>query len=146
MSVGSFNLRVYALIVNEYEEILLSDEYRFGKFFTKFPGGGVEQGEGIIDALHREISEELHLDLRGFSFFFVNDFYQASAFDQNQQLVSFYYRIHIEKKVFPVNEYVIPFKDEGEKQRWKSIANLTVNELTFPIDKIVLEKLQNFNS
>ena len=54
-----FNLRVYGLIVNQKSEVLLSDEYRFGTFFTKFPGGGIEFGEGIIEALKRELIEEL---------------------------------------------------------------------------------------
>ena len=46
-----FNLRVYALILNESNHILVSDECRFGHFFTKFPGGGIEANEGVLDAL-----------------------------------------------------------------------------------------------
>lgn len=145
MSINKFNLRVYALIINENKEILLSDEFRFGKFFTKFPGGGVELGEGIIDALHREMLEELNLVLSDFQFFYVNDFYQPSAFDQNQQIVSFYYKTELKKSKFLIESYSIPFHEDGEKQRWVNIDSLTEKELTFPIDKLILRKLQNRN-
>ncbi|MEN9742552.1 MAG: hypothetical protein RLZZ65_357 [Bacteroidota bacterium] len=138
-----FNLRVYALIVNEFQEILLSDENRFGKFFTKFPGGGVEKGEGIQEALYRELQEELDLKIKQASFFYFNDFHQASAFDQSS-LVAFYYRIDVKKADIPLNfaAYEIPFEQEQELNRWKAIAQLQKDELTFPIDQIVLEKLQ----
>ena len=46
-----FNQRVYGLLINESQDILISDEFRFDTYFRKFPGGGVEYGEGIIDAL-----------------------------------------------------------------------------------------------
>ncbi len=145
MSIIKFNLRVYALIINEKKEILLSDEFRFGNFFTKFPGGGVELGEGIIDALHREMSEELNLELNDFQFFYVNDFYQGSAFDEKQQIVSFYYKTELKKSKFLTEPYCIPFFEEGEKQRWVNIDSLTEKELTFPIDKLVLNKLKTSN-
>ena len=44
--------RAYGILINEAQEVLVSDEFRFGRYFRKFPGGGVEKGEGIIDALH----------------------------------------------------------------------------------------------
>ncbi|MEY3727271.1 MAG: hypothetical protein RL098_731 [Bacteroidota bacterium] len=134
-----FNLRVYALIINEFNEILLSDEYRF---FTKFPGGGVEPQEGIEAALHRELQEELGLVVNDVSFFYFNEFHQASAFDQSN-LVAFYYLIRLQKHDFPASEpYQTPFEIEQEKQRWRSIQKLNSKDLTFPIDKIVLEKLK----
>lgn len=64
-----FNLRVYALIIDESNRILISDECRFGHFFTKFPGGGIEANEGITDALKRELQEELSVEMLDASFF-----------------------------------------------------------------------------
>lgn len=143
--MSKFNLRVYALLINEKQEILLSDENRFGKFFTKFPGGGVEHGEGIQEALFRELQEELHLEISGADFFYFNEFHQASAFDQSN-LVAFYYIVNIQKAAVPLQEegYTIPFEQEQELQRWKAIQELQKDELTFPIDQKVLEKLKDF--
>ena len=143
--MSKFNLRVYALLINEKQEILLSDEYRFGKFFTKFPGGGVEHGEGIQDALFRELQEELLIEITSADFFYFNEFHQASAFDQSN-LVAFYYIVNIQKATVQLQEegYTIPFEQEQELQRWKAVQELQKDELTFPIDQKVLEKLKAF--
>lgn len=140
--MNQFNLRVYALIVNEKKEILLSDEFEFGRFFTKFPGGGVELGEGILDALHRELKEELNLEITNPAFFYFNEFYQQSGFNPKHQLVAFYYLVECHSSEFEGQSYEIPFREEGEKQRWVSINNLTSDELTFPVDKAAFEKLK----
>lgn len=138
-----FNLRVYGLIINDKQEVLLSDENRFGHFFTKFPGGGIEAGEGILEALHREFIEELNLEIKDATPFYYNDFYQESAFRKEDQIISFYYLVKCDLSKIKVIDYEIPFDEEGEKQRWFAINDLTENDLTFPIDKIVLTKLKN---
>lgn len=138
-----FNVRVYGLLINSKKEILVSDERRNGFSFTKFPGGGLEFGEGVVDALIREFSEELAIDVSIGELFYVNDFFQLSAFNENHQLLSFYYFVnYIKSEELGQEKYSFPLKEEGEKQRWVSIDKLKETDFTFPIDKIVIEKIK----
>jgi len=140
----SFNLRVYGLLINDRNEILISDERRNGHSFTKFPGGGLEFGEGLIDGLKREFQEELSIEIEVEELFYVNDFHQVSAFNDNHQLISFYYLVKYDcfSKI-GVTKYEIPLTSDGEKQRWIPISELTEHDFTFPIDKIVIEKMRS---
>ena len=141
----SFNVRVYGLLINSNNELLLSDERRGGVSFTKFPGGGLEFGEGVTDALIREFSEELAIDVTVGDLFYVNDFFQASAFNENHQLLSFYYFVNYNKcEEIGQERYQFPLLDDGEKQRWVAITDLTESNFTFPIDKVVIEKLKSY--
>ena len=54
MSVSRFNIRVYGIWIDEDDKVLLSDEFFRDTYMTKFPGGGLELGEGTIDGLKRE--------------------------------------------------------------------------------------------
>ena len=140
--MNSFTIRVYGLLINKNKQVLISDEFRDGFLFTKFPGGGLEFGEGISSALMREYREEMELDITVESLFYVNDHLQISAFNNQMQLISFYYFVttnEIENLTF--DAYEIPLKKNGEKQRWYPINNHLEDLLTFPLDKIVASKL-----
>jgi len=39
--MNKFNLRVYGILINEKKQVLVSDEYIRGNYYTKFPGGGL---------------------------------------------------------------------------------------------------------
>jgi len=138
-----FNIRVYGILINDRREVLLSDECRNGFSFTKFPGGGLEFGEGMKDALKREFLEELELEIEVGELFYFNEFHQPSAFDPRHQVHSFYYYVATENwQSIRVGEHVVPLKQEGEKHRWMSLAQLSPDHVTFPIDKIITEELR----
>lgn len=143
--VRRFNLRVYAIIINEHYEILLSKERRGDKEFIKFPGGGVELGEGILDALHRELKEELGVDIESASFFFVNDFFQISSFRSEDQLIAFYYKVELKKPYIVHCEPKYPIgavnPRDFEEPIWRPLHDISPNLLEFPLDKLVLLNL-----
>ena len=137
-----FNIRVYGILINELREVLLSDECRNGYSFTKFPGGGLELGEGFKDALKREFREEVDLEIEVGELFYFNEFHQPSAFDPRHQVHSFYYLVHTaDWKLITTGKHKVPLLEEGEKHRWISIDQLKPEIFTFPIDKRVSEKL-----
>ncbi|MFN5439619.1 MAG: NUDIX hydrolase, partial [Bacteroidota bacterium] len=41
-----FNIRVYGILISDDNQVLVSDEFIRGNYYTKFPGGGLEFGEG----------------------------------------------------------------------------------------------------
>ena len=140
--MATHNLRVYGIIINDQDEVLVSDELRFGNAFTKFPGGGLEWGEGTKACLAREIQEELGLDCIVGDLFFVNDFFQQSAFRKDDQLTSFYYRVStIDFKQIPITNHTLPLTEEGENFRWIALTDICAEYMTFPIDKVVADLL-----
>lgn len=138
-----FNIRVYGLLINEREEILIADEHRNGYEFTKFPGGGLEWGEGMIDCLKREFLEETELEIEVGELLYCTDYFQQSAFAKNDQLISLYYFVKA-KNCHLLETCDTPFQNsiEIETFRWIPLENLTSDLMTFPIDKLVVDKLK----
>ena len=138
-----FNVRVYGLLINENNEVLLSDEREYGMDFTKFPGGGVELGEGLIEALKREFMEECNAEVEVLSHFYTTDFYEKSSFNESQVL-SIYYLV---KTISPIR---LTFKvsvfdfDELSNQsfRWKKLTELQEKDVTFKTDQRVVQLLK----
>ena len=141
-----FNVRVYGLLINHQDEILISDEIIFGKYYSKFPGGGLEFGEGTIDCLKREWMEELNQEIKILKHFYTTDFYQPSFLNPNHQVISIYYLIEIigELKVeTKLNAFDFDLnKNEEQVFRWAKIETINETELQLPIDKKVLELLK----
>lgn len=133
-------VRVYGIIENGKGEVLLSDERRFGHEFTKFPGGGLEWGEGLKEGLARELKEELGLEAEIGELVYVNDFFQQSAFRDTDQIISFYFRVaEIDTNKISTLTFEETENEEGEWFRWFSKEELSEAHLTFPIDKVVAD-------
>lgn len=137
-----FNIRVYGILINEKNEVLISDERRHGNSFTKFPGGGLEWGEGTIECLKREFVEELGIAIEVNDLFYCTDFFQQSAFRENDQLISIYYKVSYSQiNTLNFAKYNLPLLGDMEKFRWISLDKIYSNDFTFPIDKHVADLL-----
>ena len=146
MKPEKFNIRVYGLII-EQGKILLTDEIRFGMQMTKFPGGGMKLGEGTVDCLRREMQEEMGVEIEDIKHFYTTDFFQQTRFtNPPSQLISIYYCCRLAKQpdvVFTEKPFDFEKNTEGAQVfRWVSMQNLQEEDLTLPVDKIVLGKLQ----
>jgi len=86
-------VRVYGFLEDAQGRVLVSAERFRGIPLVKYPGGGVEWGEGIHEALVREFQEELQLDVAVGELVFFNEFSVVSAFDPEVQVFSFFYRV-----------------------------------------------------
>src|SRR5436189_3652887 len=85
------SVRVYGILLDESRQVLVSDEFIRGSYYTKFPGGGLEFGEGTRDCLKREFMEEMSLQVDVGEHIYTTDFFQLSAFNPAHQIVSIYY-------------------------------------------------------
>lgn len=148
-----FNVRVYGILINEAKQVLVSDEMIRGGYFTKFPGGGLEFGEGTRDCLKREFIEELNLNVEVGNHFYTTDFFQRSAFHPEHQIISIYYlvkaleplTVRLSTKEFDFDEDQLDrykLANEIETFRFINWEKLTPETVTLPIDKVVVRQLK----
>lgn len=145
-----FNVRVYGILLDQERGILVSEELIRGKKYLKFPGGGMEYGEGTRDCLRREFLEELKLRVEVLEHFYTTDFYQESAFRKDDQIISVYYYVRPLGKIASGavhKDTIEEYKNESnphanqETFRFIPLEELTSDLMSFPIDKVVAQKL-----
>jgi ADP-ribose pyrophosphatase YjhB (NUDIX family) len=146
-----FNVRIYGLLLDDQKRLLVSDEFIRGNFYTKLPGGGLEIGEGTRDCLKREFKEETGLDVEIGNHIYTTDFFQISAFNNKDQIISIYYWVHAndtsslntKTKLFDFEPHQIAdITKEAEVFRWVEWNDLSQDTMSLPIDKIVIDLLK----
>jgi ADP-ribose pyrophosphatase YjhB (NUDIX family) len=146
-------LRVYGILKDESGKILVSDEYIRGSYFTKFPGGGLEFGEGTRDCLKREFKEEMNLEVEVLDHLYTTDFFQMSAFREGDQIVSIYYWVKaLEPIKAPLRETPFDFDERelkmyeatGETETFRFIdgKDFSAACVSLPIDKVVADMIR----
>jgi 8-oxo-dGTP pyrophosphatase MutT (NUDIX family) len=150
-----FNVRVYGILLDEQSRLLVSDEFVRGEYFTKLPGGGLEFGEGTREGLEREFEEETGLKVTIGAHLYTTDFFQISAFNKKDQIISIYYIVHsTECSKIKTSEKIFDFTAEqvddntktAESFRWVDFENLNEATMSLPIDKVAIQILkQNFS-
>jgi 8-oxo-dGTP diphosphatase len=148
-----FNIRVYGILINEEKHVLVSDEFIRGQYYTKFPGGGLEFGEGTRDCLKREFMEELNLQVEVLDHLYTTDFFQESAFRPGDQIISIYYLVkpmqtisaRLSDKKFDFDEeQLLRYEEKQEVETFRFIGweNLSEESVTLPIDKVVVQLIK----
>ncbi|MFM2387464.1 MAG: hypothetical protein RL660_2221 [Bacteroidota bacterium] len=147
MAEKKITVRIYGLCIDDNNNILVTDEKVGDFYFTKFPGGGLEWGEGTRDCLVREFKEELNVDIEVQAHYYTTDYFQPSAWNSNQQILSIYYKVKILSQLdLPISTEVQALDAniyETEKARLVPLSQLTEDMLTLPIDKRVCKLLLN---
>jgi mutator protein MutT len=145
----NFVIRVYGILINTNNEVLLSDEFQLNMKMTKFPGGGLEMGEGTIDCIKREAREEMNQEIEIVKHLYTTDFYQEALFYPDHQLISIYYQIKlVGEPQFKISTKPFDFPEminESQSFRWKAIHELHEDDLTFPIDKKMVGIIKTLN-
>lgn len=147
--ITNFNIRVYGILINDDKQVLVSDEMVRGTRLTKFPGGGLEFGEGTRDCLRREFMEEMQLNVKVKGHIYTTDFFQESAFNTAHQIISIYYFVEaLEPINAPLRTIAFDFDDQqnemykltGETETFRFInwSDLSAESVTLPIDKQVI--------
>lgn len=130
-----FNIRVYGVLVHD-EKLLIVNEPFLGERIFKFPGGGLEFGEGTRDCLKRELKEELNLDIEIGEHIYTQDYFLQSALDPREQIIMIYY------KVSAKDIRNLKISDEEVKAFvWKELEELSESDVSLPADKMVVQML-----
>jgi len=134
-----FTIRVYGLLITKEGQILLSNE-RIGDFaFTKFPGGGMEFGEGALECLKREFFEETGISIEIIKHVYTCNFFVQGRLNPEEQVIGIYYLVKSKNN----NEIILPDKVEQDfmgasnfiRFSLKPISDKIEDMLTFEMDK-----------
>lgn len=139
-----FNVRVYALLEHKGKLLVIHEPFQ-GKLIYKFPGGGLEFGEGTRDCLKREFKEELYLDVVIGTHFYTQDFFVRNAFDPTEQVLLIYYKVTITDKALAKLKVL---DADINELLWIKPTDLNAEKFTLDADKVVIElyKKENFES
>ena len=137
--IQTFNVRVYGIWKTLQNQVLVVEEIIKGDKVIKFPGGGLEFGEGILDCLKREWKEETGLEITNAQHFYTTEHFVPSAYNPNHQVISVYYLLCSEE-----NKNIEPRAGENEIQGFHFLPMEHLHESLFfyPIDKLVVNMLK----
>jgi len=143
---GRFNVRVYMMVMRSHPEtgvrqMLVSYERLPLGGVMKFPGGGMEWGEGATACLRREALEELGQPVEVGDLVHVSQKAHLSSFDGTQQVVAIHYAAALCGE--------IGFEDDGilddvfgkrvpmfhQRLGWRDVNSLESREFQFASDR-----------
>ena len=131
-SISEWTVRVYAMPLHKNYVLALKE--KIGPFeIVKFAGGGVNHGEGVLNALQRELKEELGIETTtDWELIYVNHFFVPSAFKQHKEVLAIYYS-------FPCNEETINKLKPVEIGNYHEVLNKQTQLFLVPLKPEMVE-------
>lgn len=144
-----FNVRVYFFLVSRrgpggkstpfegVDCILVSEEHISGRHCTKWPGGGLEFGEGPMECAQREAQEELGQDIALGPLVHATGSFVRSAWRPQEQVLCHYYLARLcGPQEFETTEGAVDWNAGHEQRfRWSPVQGFNPEQLTFSTDR-----------
>ena len=128
---------VGALILNQEGKIFLMKSHKWHGQYV-IPGGHIELGETIVEALKREVKEETNLDIYGIEFLIFQEFIYDRSFWKKDHYIFFDYLCRTDSSDATLNE-------EAEEYIWvpaEEALQLPVEHYTLVVIEKYLEIYQ----
>lgn len=121
---GKFKFRVSAVILKD-NSILLEKAKKYDGYC--FPGGHVELGETTVEALNRELKEELNITMKKANLLCVQENIYKSKDGLSIQEINYFYKVNTDALITD-EAYEVKELDKGEEKKhifeWVNIDNL----------------------
>ena len=86
--------------------------------------------------------EEMNAEVLSAKHLYTTDFFQPSAFNKDDQVLSIYYTAVVRSpEDIAVVDKPFDFREGELVFRWENLNNISASDLTFPIDRVVLDKI-----
>lgn len=128
---------VSAVIFNPEGKILLCKSHKWGNKYV-IPGGHIELGEKMEDALKREILEETGLHIYDIKLISLKESIYSDTFHENKHLIFIDY-------ICKTDSFDVTLNDESESYIWVDLMEIEQNELG-GFSKDLLLKIKNNES
>jgi len=126
-----------ALIFNPEGKLFLMKSHKWKNKYV-IPGGHVELGETIEEALKREVKEETGMDIYDVKFIVIQDFVFGDEFWKKKHFIFI-------DCACRTNSTDIRLNSEGQEYKWFSLDNLPISEIEPYTLKAIEEYIKKYN-